>query len=243
MQAGGLRRLPHRPVHRLGRRPVRLRTSTVLGHEGAGRGRAGRRRASAHCAAGRPRRSRCSRPQCGECVHCLSPRTNLLPCDPRAAERSATSPTARTRLSREGEPLRHFMGTSTFAEYTVMPEIALAKVEPRGAASTAALPVRLRPLDRSRRRPLHREVSSRARPACVFGCGLVGLGAVAGCATAGGRADPLRRPSRPSASSWRAHQGATDDAPRGRRDRSSGSASRPAASAPTTPSRRPATSR
>ena len=39
-------------------------------------------------------------------------------------------PDGTTRLSRGGEPLRHFMGTSTFAEYAVIPEIALAKVSP-----------------------------------------------------------------------------------------------------------------
>ena len=56
------------------------------------------------------------------------------------------------------------MGTSTFAEYTVMPEIALAKVNPGGAARPG-LPVRLRALDRARRGDEHGEGASPARPA------------------------------------------------------------------------------
>ena len=48
-------------------------------------------------------------------------------------------PDGTTRLSRDGEPVRHFMGTSTFAEYTVMPEIALAKVNPEAPLEEAAL--------------------------------------------------------------------------------------------------------
>src|SRR4051795_4710013 len=66
-------------------------------------------------------------PQCRECVHCQSPRTNLCMAI-RAEQTLGHLPDGTTRLSRDGEPVRHFMGTSTFAEYTVMPEIALAKV-------------------------------------------------------------------------------------------------------------------
>src|SRR3712207_6984988 len=66
-------------------------------------------------------------PQCGECVHCRSPRTNLCLAI-REQQNRGYLPDGTTRLSRGAEPLRHFMGTSTFAEATVMPEIALAKV-------------------------------------------------------------------------------------------------------------------
>src|SRR5207248_7344785 len=68
-------------------------------------------------------------PQCGRCVHCVSPLTNLCLAI-REQQNQGYLPDGTTRLSRDGEPLRHFMGTSTFAEYTVMPEIALAKVNP-----------------------------------------------------------------------------------------------------------------
>src|SRR5499427_9531652 len=68
-------------------------------------------------------------PQCRECAHCLDPRTNLCLAI-REQQNQGFLPDRTTRLSRGGEPIRHFMGTSTFAEYTVMPEIALAKISP-----------------------------------------------------------------------------------------------------------------
>src|SRR5256714_11450086 len=77
-------------------------------------------------------------PQCRECVHCLSPRTNLCLAI-REQQNKGFLPDGTTRLSRDGEPIRHFMGTSTFAEYTVMPEIALAKVDPQAPLEHAAL--------------------------------------------------------------------------------------------------------
>ena len=68
-------------------------------------------------------------PQCRECVHCLDPRTNLCMAI-RTEQNLGHLPDGTTRLRRDGEEIRHFMGCSTFAEYTVMPEIALAKVSP-----------------------------------------------------------------------------------------------------------------
>ena len=68
-------------------------------------------------------------PECGECIHCRSPRTNRCVAI-RDQQGLGYLPDGTTRFFRDGEPLRHFMGTSTFAEYTVMPEIALAKVSP-----------------------------------------------------------------------------------------------------------------
>ena len=117
-------------------------------------------------------------PQCGECVHCRSPLTNLCLAI-REQQNLGYLPDGTTRLSREGEPLRHFMGTSTFAEYTVMPEIALARVDPEA------------PLDRAclfacglstGLGAAMRTAAVRAGSTCVvFGAGMVGLGAVAGC--------------------------------------------------------------
>src|SRR5512146_3018143 len=87
--------------------------------------------------------------QCRECEHCRDHRTNLCLAI-REQQNQGYLPDGTARLSRDGEPIRHFMGTSTFAEYTVMPEIALAKVDAEA------------PLDR----------------ACLFACGLsTGLGA------------------------------------------------------------------
>ena len=101
-------------------------------------------------------------PQCGKCVHCRDERTNLCLAI-REQQNKGYLPDGTTRLRRDGEQMRHFMGTSTFAEYTVMPEIALAKVSPEA------------PLD----------------GACLFACGLsTGLGDQHG---AGARGLDLRR--------------------------------------------------
>src|SRR3954465_3418600 len=77
-------------------------------------------------------------PQCRECIHCLSPRTNLCLAI-REQQNQGYLPDGTARLSLDGEPMRHFMGTSTFAEYTVMPEIALAKITPEAPLDGAAL--------------------------------------------------------------------------------------------------------
>src|SRR5439155_6663853 len=77
-------------------------------------------------------------PQCRECVHCKSARTNLCLAI-REQQNQGYLPDGTTRLFRDGEPVRHFMGTSTFAEHTVMPEIALAKVNPEAPFEHACL--------------------------------------------------------------------------------------------------------
>src|SRR4051812_15955102 len=58
-------------------------------------------------------------PQCPECVHCVPPKTNLCMAI-RAEQNQGYLPDHPPRLSRGAEPIRHFMGTSTFAEATVM---------------------------------------------------------------------------------------------------------------------------
>jgi S-(hydroxymethyl)glutathione dehydrogenase / alcohol dehydrogenase len=68
-------------------------------------------------------------PQCRDCIHCRSPKTNLCLAI-REQQNQGYLPDGTTRLNRDGERIRHFMGTSTFAEATVMPEVALAKVDP-----------------------------------------------------------------------------------------------------------------
>src|SRR3978361_723730 len=77
-------------------------------------------------------------PQCRECIHCQSPRTNLCLAI-REQQNLGHLPDGTTRLSRAGEPIRHFMGTSTFAEYAVIPEIALARVSPEAPPDRACL--------------------------------------------------------------------------------------------------------
>jgi S-(hydroxymethyl)glutathione dehydrogenase/alcohol dehydrogenase len=121
-------------------------------------------------------------PECGKCIHCRSSRTNRCVAI-RDQQGLGFLPDGTTRFSRNGEPLRHFMGTSTFAEYTVMPEIALAKVSPdaplHGCAPFAC------GLSTGIGAALYTAQVQPGSTCAVFGCGLVGLGAVIGCRLAG----------------------------------------------------------
>ena len=121
-------------------------------------------------------------PECGECVHCRSGRTNRCVAI-RDQQGLGHLPDGTTRLSREGEPMRHFMGTSTFAEYTVMPEIALAKVSPEASLEGCA-PFACG-LSTGIGAALYTADVKAGSTCVVFGCGLVGLGAVIGCRLAG----------------------------------------------------------
>lgn len=66
-------------------------------------------------------------PECRECEYCLSPKTNLCQAI-RTTQGQGLLPDGGTRFSINGKPIYHYMGTSTFANHTVVPEIALAKV-------------------------------------------------------------------------------------------------------------------
>jgi S-(hydroxymethyl)glutathione dehydrogenase/alcohol dehydrogenase len=117
-------------------------------------------------------------PQCGECVHCRSPRTNLCLAI-REQQNKGYLPDGTTRLSRDGEPIRHFMGCSTFAEYTVMPEIALAKINPAAPLDRACLFAC--GLSTGLGAAINTAKVEAGSTCVVFGAGMVGLGAVAGC--------------------------------------------------------------
>ena len=89
-------------------------------------------------------------PECRECEYCLNPKTNLCQAI-RETQGKGLMPDGSSRFSSGGESIHHYMGTSTFAEYTVLPEIAVAKI--RGDA----------PFDK----------------VCYIGCGVsTGIGAV-----------------------------------------------------------------
>jgi S-(hydroxymethyl)glutathione dehydrogenase / alcohol dehydrogenase len=117
-------------------------------------------------------------PQCRECAHCRSPRTNLCLAI-REEQGKGHLPDGTTRLSRDGEPIRHFMGTSTFAEYTVMPEIALARVNPEAPLDRACLFAC--GLSTGLGAAMKTAAVEPGSTCAVFGAGMVGLGAVAGC--------------------------------------------------------------
>ena len=89
-------------------------------------------------------------PECRECKFCLSGKTNLC-VRIRATQGKGLMPDGTSRFSKDGKMIHHYMGCSTFAEYTVVPEIALAKVNPKA------------PLEKI----------------CLLGCGITtGIGAV-----------------------------------------------------------------
>ncbi|MGH8159610.1 MAG: S-(hydroxymethyl)glutathione dehydrogenase/class III alcohol dehydrogenase [Rhodanobacter sp.] len=89
-------------------------------------------------------------PECGECKFCRSGKTNL--CQKiRTTQGKGLMPDGTSRFSLNGKPLLHYMGTSTFSEYTVLPEISLAKIN------------KAAPLEK----------------VCLLGCGITtGIGAV-----------------------------------------------------------------
>ena len=66
-------------------------------------------------------------PECRQCEYCLSGKTNLCQAI-RVTQGQGVMPDGTSRFSLGGEPLYHYMGTSTFANFTVLPEIALAKI-------------------------------------------------------------------------------------------------------------------
>ena len=149
---------------------------TVLGHEGAGIVE----RVGAGVTSLRPGDHVVTlfSPQCRECIHCLSERTNLCLAI-REQQNQGYLPDGTSRLSRDGEPIRHFMGTSTFAEYTVMPEIALARISAEAPFEGACLFAC--GLSTGIGAAINTARVQAGSTCVVFGAGMVGLGAVIGC--------------------------------------------------------------
>jgi S-(hydroxymethyl)glutathione dehydrogenase/alcohol dehydrogenase len=119
-------------------------------------------------------------PQCRECAHCLDERTNLCLAI-REQQGAGLLPDGTTRFaySDGGEPIRHFMGTSTFSEYTVMPEIALAKISPEAPLDRACLFAC--GLSTGLGAAMNTARVAAGSTCVVYGAGMVGLGVVAGC--------------------------------------------------------------
>lgn len=77
-------------------------------------------------------------PECGECEFCLSGKTNLCSAV-RETQGQGLMPDGTTRFSYNGEPIYHYMGTSTFSEYTVVNEINLVKIDESAPLDKVAL--------------------------------------------------------------------------------------------------------
>lgn len=77
-------------------------------------------------------------PECGVCKFCTSGKTNLCQ-QIRETQGKGLMPDGTTRFYKDGEPIFHYMGCSTFSEYTVLPEISLAKVNPEAPLEEVCL--------------------------------------------------------------------------------------------------------
>ncbi len=117
-------------------------------------------------------------PECRECEYCLNPKTNLCQ-SIRSTQGQGVMPDGTSRFSTlDGDPILHYMGTSTFSNYTVLPEIAVAKIHPEapfekvcyiGCGVTTGVGAVIN--------------TAKAEPGCravVFGLGGIGLNVIQG---------------------------------------------------------------
>ena len=121
-------------------------------------------------------------PECRQCPSCLSRKTNLCTAI-RTTQGQGLMPDGTSRFSCNGERIFHYMGCSTFSNFTVLPEIAVAKVNP-GRALRHDLLHRLRRHDGHWRGHQHRQ-SRAGRDGVVFGLGGIGLNVIQGLRLAG----------------------------------------------------------
>ena len=121
-------------------------------------------------------------PECGKCKFCTSGKTNLCQAI-RATQGQGLMPDGTSRFSSRGKQVFHYMGTSTFSEYTVLPEIALAKISPKaplekvcllGCGITTGIGA-----------VLNTAKVEKGSVVAIFGLGGVGLGAIQGAVMAG----------------------------------------------------------
>ena len=121
-------------------------------------------------------------PECGKCKFCNSGKTNLCQAI-RATQGQGLMPDGTSRFSSGGKQVFHYMGTSTFSEYTVLPEIAVAKISPKaplekvcllGCGITTGIGA-----------VLNTAKVEKGSVVAIFGLGGVGLGAIQGAVMAG----------------------------------------------------------
>ena len=121
-------------------------------------------------------------PECRECEYCLNPKTNLCQAI-RTTQGAGVMPDGTSRFSHKGEKVLHYMGCSTFSNHTVMPEIALARVNEKapfdkicyiGCGVTTGIGA-----------VLNTAKAEEGSNCVVFGLGGIGLNVIQGCELAG----------------------------------------------------------
>ncbi|KAH0840098.1 chaperonin 10-like protein [Lanmaoa asiatica] len=135
-------------------------------------------------------------PECRECKFCKSGKTNLCG-KVRATQGQGLMPDSTSRFTCRGKPVHHFMGTSTFSQYTVVADVSVVAVN------------RLAPLDK------------RESNVAVFGCGAIGLGVISTAAVVGA-SRVIAVDTNPGKRDWAVKMGATEfvnpgDLPGGKR--------------------------
>ena len=121
-------------------------------------------------------------PECGECKFCKSGKTNLCQAI-RTTQGKGLMPDGTSRFSYKGETIYHYMGTSTFSEYTIVPEIALAKIQKEAPMDKVCLLAC--GLTTGIGSVLNTAKVEPGSTVAIFGLGGVGLGAVQGAVLAG----------------------------------------------------------
>lgn len=121
-------------------------------------------------------------PQCGECKFCKSPKTNLCSTI-RSTQGQGVMPDGTSRFTCKGQTVYHFMGTSTFSEYTVVAEISVCKVADNAPLEKVCLLGC--GISTGYGAALNTAKVEAGSTTAVWGLGAVGLATVMGCKTAG----------------------------------------------------------
>lgn len=121
-------------------------------------------------------------PQCGKCKFCKSPKTNLCSTI-RSTQGQGVMPDGTSRFTCKGQTVYHFMGTSTFSEYTVVAEISVCKVDDNAPLEKVCLLGC--GISTGYGAALNTAKVEAGSTTAVWGLGAVGLATVMGCKTAG----------------------------------------------------------
>ena len=122
-------------------------------------------------------------PECRQCEYCLNPKTNLCQAI-RTTQGQGLMPDGTSRFSIDGRPILHYMGCSTFSNYTVLPEIALAKVREEAPFDKICY-IGCGVTTGHRRGDQHGQGRARRSNVVVFGLGGIGLNVIQGARLVG----------------------------------------------------------